>query len=114
MTQLSEELFTVLRPGLKKKARAKKILERYWRNKIAIVWESEQVHRAANERGLALTDLEAGEVLKHLLDNHNPQSGVKWQDIYDLIEQKCLGRKLKKSELTHFINQDVVTVNSVR
>ena len=114
MTHLIEEMFKALRPVLKNKAIAKKILKRYWRDKIAIVWDVEDVHRAANERELALTDNEAAEILKDLHDHHNAQYGIKWEDICGLIEEKCFGRKLTKRELHRFVNKDILAINSVR
>ena len=72
MTHLIEEIFRALRPELKDKAGAKNILERYWRDKIAIVWDITDVHRAANERELALTDKEAAEI--RVLESYLPPS----------------------------------------
>jgi hypothetical protein len=114
MTQLIEELFTVLRPVLRNRAKTKKILERYWKDKIAIVWETKDVHRAANERGRALTEKEAVEILSALYQNHNAQAGIKWSDIYDMFEEKCVGRELTKRELNRFLQKDILIVNSVR
>jgi hypothetical protein len=110
MNHLIDEMLTALRPVLKSRTGAKKILERYWRNKIAIVWDGEDVHRAANERELALTEKEAREILAALYQSHNAQFGIKWEDIYDLIEEKCVGRKLTKPELKRFVERDIITV----
>ena len=114
MTYLIDEILKALQPVFTDRARAKKILERYWRDKIAIVWDVGDVHRAANERELALTEKEAREILAALYQSHNAQHGIKWKDIYGLIEEKCVGRKLTKSELSQFVNKDILTVNSVR
>ena len=114
MTHLTHEILKVLRPVLKNKARAKKILERYWRDKIAIVWNVEDIYRASNERELALTEKEAREILAALYQSHNAQYGVKWEDIYALVDQRCVGRKLTKRELHRFVNKDILVINSVR
>lgn len=114
MTHLINELLKALRPVLSNQTRARKILERYWRNRIAIVWEVKDVYRAANERELALTEKEAAEILAALYQKHDAQTGIKWQDIYDLIDEHCVGRKLTKRELARFVAKDIVTVGSVR
>lgn len=114
MKHLIDEILKRLRPALKSKAKAMKILERYWKGKIAIVWTVKDVHRAANERDLALTKEEAQEILTALHQKHNPQHGIKWANIYDQIDQKCVGRKLTKPELRRLLNKDIVTVDSVR
>ena len=71
-----DRLLRALKPVLKDHARAQAILQRYWKNRIALVWEIEQIHRAANERCLALTNKEARAVLQELLEYHNPQYGI--------------------------------------
>jgi len=83
-----EEMLKVLRPVLKDRAKAKERLEKFWSDKIAIVWTTADVHRAANERGLALTEEEARHVLQRLLDRHDSQYGLKWADITTYIEDR--------------------------
>jgi len=48
-----------LKPALKDPNRAEQIMERFWRNKMALVWNVEDVHTAANERKAALTNDDA-------------------------------------------------------
>ena len=43
----------VLRPVLKDPAKAKQILDRFWTDKMALVWDVQDVHKAANEREVA-------------------------------------------------------------
>jgi len=105
-----EEMVRKLTPVLKDKAKAQKILTRYWRNKIAIVWETEDVHRAANEHEVALTEREAIRVLQTLHDQHNAQLGLKWEDITTHIEAYVLGRKLTKREVNQFVQYDKLTI----
>jgi hypothetical protein len=105
-------MLNALQPVIRNKARARKRLQRYWSDKIAIVWTIEQIHRAANERELALTNAEAPQVLKHLRDLHNPQYGIKWSDIPDFIDEYVLGRKLTKRELHNFVHRDILTINT--
>jgi hypothetical protein len=105
-------MLNALRPVIRNQARARKRLERYWSDKIAIVWTIEQIHRAANERELALTNAEALQVLKHLRDLHNPQYGIKWSDIPDFIHEYVLGRKLTKRQLHNFVHRDILTIHN--
>jgi hypothetical protein len=106
----NKDLLEVLGPALKNKTEGKHLLEEYWADKICIIWTTEQVYRAANERGLALTKAEAIKVLQHLQFNYNPQYGIRWSDITDLIEERVLGTKLTKGQLHRFIHKDIITV----
>ena len=45
-----------LKPTLKSPTRAKQILEKFWSDKMALVWDVQDVHTAANEREVALTN----------------------------------------------------------
>jgi hypothetical protein len=99
-----------LRPVLKDKLRAKAILERYWKTRMALVWEVEDVHRAANERGLAITNAEAIQVLQTLHNQYNAQYGLKWEDLTAHITENVLGRKLTKRELHQFVHHDKLTI----
>ena len=105
------DMVTKLKPVLKDATKAKTILNRYWRTRIALVWMLADVHRAANEREVALTNREAIEVLQELLHQHNPQYGIKWEDLTTHIEDQALGRKLTKSELNRFVSRDIITIN---
>ena len=99
-----------LKPVLKDTSKAKSILQRYWRTRIALVWMLADVHRAANEREVALTNREAIDVLQQLFHQHNPQYGIKWEDLTTHIEDQALGRKLTRAELKHFVEQDIITI----
>jgi hypothetical protein len=68
-----------LKPTITDPKRTKAILDRFWRSKIALVWEVRDVHTAANEREVALTNKEAIKVLHELHLNHNKQFGLKWK-----------------------------------
>ena len=99
-----------LKPVLKDTQRAKAILKRYWRTRMALVWEVADVHRAANERDRAMTDREAIAVLEALHKQHNAQYGIKWEDLWAYIELYMPGRALTKAELKRFIKQDLIIV----
>src|SRR4051794_29114297 len=104
------QMLDVLKPVLKNQNTAKNLLETYWSDKICIIWTKEQVYRAANERGLALTKEEAIQVLQHLQFNYTPQYGIRWSDITDFIEKHVMGRKLTRRELHRFIHKDIITL----
>jgi hypothetical protein len=108
--QYIEDMVQRLTPVLKDKAKAEQILERYWSDKMAIVWEARDIHRAANELELALTNKEAITILKNLHDQHNAQLGLKWKDITTHIEAYVLGRKLTKREVKQFVQHDRLTI----
>jgi len=105
-----EQMLRCLRPVLKDRAKAEQIISRFWRNKIAIVWETIDVHRAANEREVALTEREAMTVVETLHRQHDKQAGLKWQDITDHIEDQVLGRKLTKREVYKLVHLDQLTI----
>ena len=105
-----EDMVRKLKPVLTDKAKALRILTRYWRNKMALVWEAEDVHRAANELELALTEKEAIQVLQTLHSQHNAQYGLKWEDITTHIQDSGLGRNLTKVEVRKFVHKDKLTI----
>jgi hypothetical protein len=104
-------MLKALLPVLKSQRKAEIILERYWRNRIALVWEIQDVHRAANEKSTALTNKEAREILQDFHEHHNAQYGLQWEDLYESIKSHGFGRKLTKAELDRFINTMKVTIN---
>jgi hypothetical protein len=99
-----------LLPVLKNPEQAKVILQRYWRERMALVWEVADVHRAANERGRAVNKGEAAEVLQVLHRQHNPQIGLRWNDLWEHLDLYQPGRALTRSELKHFVERDQITV----
>lgn len=108
--RIIKDMVSRLGPILKDKFRAERILKNYWSKKIALVWSIEDVHRAANEIEVALTRQEAVQVLQTLLNQHNPQYGIKWEDLTTHIQDRVLGRKLTKTEINHFVELDQITV----
>ena len=99
-----------LKPALKTPKRAEQILERFWRDKIALVWDTTDVHTAANEREVALTKEEAIKVLQELHHHHDKQLGLRWADLTSYIEEYGLGRKLTKRELKRFVEDNMLTI----
>ena len=109
-TQTITQMLRALRPALKDQARASQILERFWSDRIALVWTTRQIHRAANEKKTVLTEGEARQILHELHQQHNHQYGLRWSDLGEVIANSCLGRPITRSELNGFINQDIITI----
>ena len=99
-----------LKPVLKDRGRAEKLLDRFWQDKMALVWDTENVHTAANERELALTNEEAVRVLQELHRCHNKQYGLRWEDVTAYIYNHALGRKLTKAEVKRFVEKNILTI----
>jgi hypothetical protein len=81
-----DQMVRKLTPLLQDPDRAKTILKSYWKQKMTLVWSVQDVHRAANERHRVLTDLEAVQVLETLHEQYNPQTGLKWTDLWDHLD----------------------------
>ncbi len=101
-----------LGPVLQDKAKAEQLLKGYWRHRKALVWTVQDVHQAANEEELVLTNQEAERVLKHVHLHHNKQYGVRWENLGALIHDWVLERKMTKAELRTFVNKNEMTVDS--
>jgi hypothetical protein len=109
-----QAMVKALKPVLKDPAEAKQILEKFWADKMALVWDVRDVHTAANEREVALTNQEAIKVLQEMHHYHNKQTGLQWKDVTCYIEEYALGRKLTKHELKRFVEKSVLTINRKR
>lgn len=107
---LIKDMVRKLKPVLKDADLAEAILKRYWRRKIALVWEVADVYRAANERGRALTSKEAIHVLEALLSQYNPQLGIRWEDLWAHLDNDELGRKMTKAEIRRFVAKDIIAI----
>ena len=105
-----KDMITVLKPVLKNRKKARNLLERFWSDKIAIIWDSEDIHRAANERELALTEAEARSILRELHQFHNHQTGIQWRDVVEIIKDHVVGRPLNKRELDRFVHKNIITI----
>ena len=104
------EMLDALTPALRSRKKAEAILQRYWSDKIAIHWTTQDVHRAANERETVLTEENARTALTDLHRHHDKQLGLRWNDLTDWIEESGLGRDITKSELSKFIHHDILAI----
>ena len=109
-SHIIEEMLDALAPMLKSRKEAQALLQRYWSDKIALIWTTEDVHRAANERKTVLSEEEARTALTDLHRHHDKQLGLRWKDIIDWIEESGLGRDITPSELSKFIHKDILAV----
>ena len=110
MEYLITDLLDKLRPVLKSRRRAKQLLDAYWADRIVLIWTTQDVHRAANENRLVLTEAEARDLLRALHLHHNPQYGLRWSDVAEHIQQSAQGRDIRMRELHRFLQHDVVTI----
>ena len=99
-----------LTPALKDRVGAEKIMARFWQSRMALVWTAKDVHTAANEREVALTNEEAVKVLHELHRCHNKQYGLKWEDVTAYIYNHCFGRKLTRLEVKRFVEKNILTI----
>ena len=104
------EMLEKLTPALKSRRKAEEILRNYWSDKMAIIWSTEDVHRAANERETVLTKEEARAILTDLHQHHNAQYGLQWKDVYEAIENSGFGREITKRELGRFVHKDIIAI----
>ena len=105
-----EGMVRVLRSQIKDPDKAKTLLQNYWQDRVAIVWTVEQVHQAANEQELVLTNPEARQLLHKLHQNYDSCIGWNWFDLLTAIEESCLGRKINKLELHRFLNKSITAI----
>ena len=106
-----KSLVTALKPTLKNPAKAKQMLDRFWSDKVALVWDVRDVHTAANEREVALTSKEAMKVLQEMRHYHDKQLGLRWKDVTCYIEEYALGRILTRAELNLFVEKNLLTID---
>jgi replication initiation and membrane attachment protein DnaB len=111
MNQLIAALLQQLRPALRSVAKAEHLLNDYWADKIALLWTTKEVHRAANESKTVLTEQQARTILRDLLASYHQQYGLEWQDVIEAVKQSGLGRDIKERELHRFIHHDVLAVD---
>ena len=109
-----EAMVQALKPTLKYPERAQQILERFWSDKMALVWDVRDVHTGANEKEVALTHAEAIKVLQELHHYHDKQCGIQWRDVTCYIEEYALGRKLIQRERKRFREQNRLTIDRKR
>ena len=101
-----------LAPALKSQRKARQLLEEYWSDKMALLWTTQQVHRAANEKETVLTESEALTLLQSLSQSYDSQDGLCWKNLTDAIQDSGYGRDITKAELNRFIHQALIAVQN--
>jgi hypothetical protein len=56
-------------------------IEEYWEDKIAIVWQIDDVQCIAKDMDIHIADDQAIEVLQTLQKNHDAEYGICWETI---------------------------------
>jgi hypothetical protein len=69
------------------------VLHRYWVDKIASVWQVEDLLEAALNLGRPITKGDAIEVLKDAYDNHDPELGISWSFLVASLQEYHLDWK---------------------
>jgi hypothetical protein len=110
MPNHDEELLATILQVIKSRQKAEQIIQRYYRDKITLVWKTADVHRAANEKKTVLTEDEAKKVLQKVSDNHDAQTGVDWQTLVYGIRESGMGRDITRQELRRFIKKDILAI----
>lgn len=104
------EMLDALSPALKSRKAAEARLKKFWSDKMALLWSTQDIHRAANEKETVLTEEEARTALNDLHRHHDKQLGLRWQDLVEWVEQSGLGRDITKRELSRFVHHDILTI----
>jgi hypothetical protein len=65
----------------------KELQDKYWHNKIAIVWDVEDVIEHAKNTNVTLTEDEALKILKDAEHNHDCSYGITWDTFQYYIDE---------------------------
>ena len=77
-----------------KRLAAQKVLNQYWTGRIAIVWQADDVREViANKlrvelENVVLSDKTADKILQFVLDNHDCNLGITWDNITWAVEEE--------------------------
>jgi hypothetical protein len=69
------------------------VLHHYWEDKIASVWQVEDMLEAALNLGRPITKGDAIEVLKDAYDDHDPELGISWNFLVASLQEYHLDWK---------------------
>lgn len=65
--------------------RAKAALRKYWTDRIALTWSTEDVRQTAEDMGLPKTEASCREILHRILHRADADVGVSWETIRNTI-----------------------------
>jgi hypothetical protein len=69
------------------------VLHHYWEDKIALVWQVEDMLNAALNDGTPITQVDAGALLYNMLDDHDPNIGISWETLSIELQEYHLNLK---------------------
>lgn len=70
-----------------------RILRRYWQDKIAPLWQVDDLLKAALNMGKPITNEDAVEVLKDLFEGHDAELGITWTTLEVALQEYHLDWK---------------------
>ena len=70
------------------------VLSRYWADKVAVVWTTEDVHSVQNdfdedEQTSSLSEEQAQSVLQKAFEKHDASEGITWESLRFWSEDLC-------------------------
>lgn len=69
----------------------KSALAAYWQDKVAHVWQADDMLEAACQAGNPITRMAAAELLKDLFDLHDSSRGITWASLEEALGEYRLG-----------------------
>jgi len=79
-----------MKPVLKDETLALTLLGEYWQDKIAVVWDAQDVLDLAKEQRYACDLGLARKILKDILECHDEDFGITWYVLAHHIREKCV------------------------
>ena len=62
-------------------------LKDYWTDRVAVVWQSDDILEKAEELGIQLTKQQVRDILQVLIDKHDCEHGITWDTIEYAVEE---------------------------
>lgn len=81
ITEMTNVILAACKHGRPTRRQVEKALTDYWSGRMAIVWDADDMHCAANRAGRVLTASEAGELLHRVCHKHDASVGVTWETL---------------------------------
>lgn len=63
------------------RSKARKVLLDYWKDRIAVIWCTDDVLGRAQERGKKISKKKARDILSNMLRRHDTDLGISWTTI---------------------------------
>ena len=73
-------------------------LSEFWGNKIAVVWETEDVLNVAENMGREITEEQAKNILYYIFNHHDTNLGITWTTLECAIEDYLKDNDVKHEE----------------